>query len=469
MKIFNTLTRTIEEFQPILKDKVTVYTCGPTVYDHAHIGHWYNYIRMDLLIRTLRSNNYHPYWVMNITDVGHLTSDADEGEDKIEKKARSEKKNAWEIADYYTKEFIESMHELNILNPNLIVKATDHIDDQIYFIEKLEKKGYTYLIENDGVYFDISKFKHYSDFARLDTDEQQAGKRIESNPLKRNPQDFALWKFSPKDHQRDMEWESPWGKGFPGWHIECSAMSMKYLGETLDIHTGGIDHIPVHHTNEIAQSEALTNKPLANYWLHSNHLMIDGVKISKSLGNGITLSDLRKLGYSPDEFRLHVLESHYQSQARFSLTSLEAARNRLLNFKALAVLRYQTLPSAQNFPTFSLEQAFQDLRDLVSNNLNTPQALAFLNELTTQMLVTGLTNNRLKDFENFLIDLDDLLGLKLHLVKDISNAQKELIVKRNIARANNDFNEADQIRTELKENNILIRDSLGQTFWQWAT
>ena len=467
IKLFNTLTRKIEDFKPQSESRVTVYTCGPTVYDHAHIGHWFTYVRMDILIRTLLANNYNPFWVMNITDVGHLTSDADEGEDKVQQKAQKEKKNAWEIAEQYSKEFFESMHQLNILEPNLIVKATDHIEDQINFINKLEEKGYCYTIGNDGLYFDISKFKAYPDFARLDLDEQQAGKRVLLNPLKRNPQDFALWKFSPKNQHRDMEWDSPWGRGFPGWHIECSAMSMKYLGETLDIHTGGIDHIPVHHTNEIAQSQSLTNKPLANYWMHSNHLMINGQKISKSLHNGITLDQLMLKGYRANEIRLHILESHYQSQSRFSYESLDSARNRLNNIKAMVVLRFQSENNVIDYPTFSFTQAFTNIKDLISNNLNTPQVLALLSEITDQIIVTGLSKDKLDEFEAFIISLDKLLGLELYKVPDISLEDKELISKRETTRKENDFESADKIRLKLENHGLILRDSKNGTHWQW--
>jgi cysteinyl-tRNA synthetase len=291
MKLYNTLTRKVDDLTPINPAKTTVYTCGPTVYDYAHIGHWFTYVRWDLLIRTLQANGLHPEWVMNITDVGHLVSDADEGEDKLEKGARREGTTAWEVAKKYTDDFIECMELLRITQPDSMPRATDHIPEQIDLIQKLEAKGFTYTID-DGVYYDTAKFPKYAEFAQLDLEEQQAGARVEYNPQKRNTTDFALWKFSPTSQTRDMEWDSPWGKGFPGWHIECSAMSMKYLGETLDIHTGGIDHVPVHHTNEIAQSEAVTGKPFSNLWMHSNHVMVNGEKISKSLNNGIRLQEI---------------------------------------------------------------------------------------------------------------------------------------------------------------------------------
>ena len=373
MKLYNTLTRQVDEIKQLAPPAVTVYTCGPTVYDYAHIGHWFNYVRMDTLIRVLKANGLRPKWVMNITDVGHLTSDTDEGEDKLEKGARREGKTAWEVAEFYTRDFLEGMKTLNMLRPTHLVKATEHVPEQIALIKKLEGKGYTYVID-DGVYYDTGKFKQYADFAGLDLDEQQAGARVSFNPQKRHASDFALWKFSPAGQQRDMEWDSPWGKGFPGWHIECSAMSMKYLGPTLDLHTGGIDHVPVHHTNEIAQSEAATGQRFANHWLHSNHVTVDGEKISKSLGNGIRLQDITAKGISPMAVRLHVLESHYRSQSKFSWESLQAAQNRLQDLRAVAALRWQPRAVSHDSTTFAFEDVPAELTRLLADDLNTPQA-----------------------------------------------------------------------------------------------
>ncbi|HEY1644958.1 MAG TPA: cysteine--tRNA ligase, partial [Candidatus Saccharimonadales bacterium] len=418
MKLFNTLTRTVEEIKPISPPTVTVYTCGPTVYDHAHIGHWFTYVRMDMLIRTLKANDFQTKWVMNITDVGHLTSDADEGEDKLEKGAKREGKTAWEVAAFYTDEFVKSMAELNILTPDFMVKATDHIEDQIELIKKLETKGYTYVID-DGVYYDTSKFPTYGDFARLDVDEQQAGKRVEFNPQKKQATDFALWKFSPKDSKRDMEWGSPWGKGFPGWHIECSAMSMKYLGETLDIHCGGIDHIPVHHTNEIAQSEAATGKRFANYWMHANHVMVEGQKISKSLNNGVTLDDIVSKGYSPNVVRLHILESNYKSQSKFSWGGLGAARSRLADLQAMAVLKYQAKPESTDSVSFALSDVAKEVLSLLNNDLNTPEVLAYLSDIATQLTTVGIEEDMVDHLNDMLVGLDGLLGLKLSEVPDL--------------------------------------------------
>ncbi|MGZ6004553.1 MAG: cysteine--tRNA ligase [Candidatus Saccharimonadales bacterium] len=464
MKLYNTLTRQIDRLEPIESPEVKVYTCGPTVYDYAHVGHWFTYIRMDLLIRALKADGLEPKWVMNITDVGHLLSDADEGEDKLEKGARREGKTAWEVAEFYTKDFLESMGLLNITRPTYIVKATDHIAEQIELIQKLEEKGYAYVID-DGVYYDTSKFDGYAAFARLDLDDQIAGARVSFNEQKRNSSDFALWKFSPKDHQRDMEWDSPWGKGFPGWHIECSAMSMKYLGETLDIHTGGIDHVPVHHTNEIAQSEAATGKRFANYWMHTNHVLVDGEKISKSLGNGIRLQDVIDKGITPEAFRLHVLESHYRNQSRFSWESLEAAQNRLKDFKAMAALRWQALPTVNDSATFGLQDVTTQLTELLLDDLNTPQALAFLSNVSTQLQAVLLQRDMMKHFEIMLQGIDDLLGLNLSDVGDISEAQKALIQERELARNAQDWGKSDAIRDQLADQGIGLRDTSQGVIW----
>jgi cysteinyl-tRNA synthetase len=331
VKLYNTPERAVQTVKPKDPPLVSVYTCGPTVYDYPHIGNWFTFIRYDLLIRVLKAGGYRPKWVLNITDVGHLVSDADEGEDKLEKGAKREGKTAQEIADFYAEYFLEGMRRLNFIEPDHVPRATDHIPEQIRFIKKLESQGLTYVID-DGVYYDTSKFPGYEDFARLNLTQQQTGGRVQANRQKRQPADFALWKFSPKDGKRAMEWDSPWGKGFPGWHLECSALILKYLGETIDIHAGGIDHIPVHHTNEIAQSKALTGKPLSRHWFHTNHILVDGRKISKSLGNGITLEDVEKQGFSLVALRLLALQSHYRTQQNFTWESLEAAQTSLQSF-----------------------------------------------------------------------------------------------------------------------------------------
>lgn len=459
MKLYNTLTRKIDEIRPQQTPIVTIYTCGPTVYDYPHVGNWFTFIRYDLLVRTLKAAGLQPKWVMNITDVGHLVSDADEGEDKLEKGARREGKTAWDVAAYYTDYFVRGLERLNFIRPDYLPKATEHIAEQIAMVKTLEEKGYTYII-SDGVYYDTSKFPEYADFARLDLDEQQAGARVEYDPEKRNPSDFALWKFSPKDHQRDMEWDSPWGKGFPGWHIECSAMSRKYLGDTLDIHAGGIDHIPVHHTNEIAQSEVVTGKPFANLWMHSNHITIEGEKISKSLGNGITLEDIEKRGISLEAFRLHVLESHYRSQSKFSWDSLEASQNTLNNFNAWADLKFQNLESPALQDNYS--EALAAFAREMADDLKTPAALAILNGMVNRVDELGADSGAIAEA---LSIIENYLGLHMTDRVDISAQQKKLIAERERARADKNWTKSDELRDQLKEQGIGLRDTEHGAIW----
>ena len=461
MRLYNTLTRQTEELQPVAPPVVTIYTCGPTVYDYAHIGHWFTYVRWDTVVRVLKANGLQPQWVMNITDVGHLVSDADEGEDKLEKGARREGKTAWEVAEFYTKDFLECMQLLNMLTPDELPRATQHIREQIELIQKLEEKGFTYAT-GDGVYYDTSKFPKYADFAKLDLEEQQAGARVEVNPEKRNPTDFALWKFSPKDSQRDMEWDSPWGKGFPGWHIECSAMSMKYLGETLDIHTGGIDHIPVHHTNEIAQSEALTGKPFAKVWLHGNHVLVNGEKISKSLQNGVRLQEIVAKGYSPMVVRLHILESHYRSQSRFSWDSLEAAKNRLKSYERLADLALQPVESDV---WFAADQSLGAIKLAMANDLNSAAALAALSALASEAEERLISRAEVDTFRNALHELDGLFGLQLAARQDITDEQKQLIAEREQARQSKDWARSDELRDQLTAQHIGLRDTPHGPIW----
>ena len=461
MQLYNTLHKEIETIEPINPPTVTIYTCGPTVYDYPHIGNWFTFIRYDLLVRTLKLSGYEPKWVINITDVGHLVSNADEGEDKLEKGARREGKTAWDVAKFYGDYFVDGLQRLNITTPDFLPKATEHIAEQIELVKILEQKGYTYVID-DGVYYDTAKFPKYADFARLDVDEQQAGKRVEFNEQKRNPTDFALWKFSPKDHQRDMEWDSPWGKGFPGWHLECSAMAMKYLGETIDIHVGGIDHVPVHHTNEIAQSEGATGKPFAHYWMHTNHILIEDEKISKSLGNTITLEDIEAKGFSLEAFRLHVLESHYRSQSKFSWESLEAAQNRLKEYQRAADLRFQ--------PTHSTGGGQGDfgkdgLLEILQDDLDSPRALAYLSQWENLLNKVGLADENIATFTHFLELVDGLLGVQLLNSSDITDEQKQTIAEREKARTENDWTKSDKLRERLREQGIGLRDTAHGAIW----
>jgi cysteinyl-tRNA synthetase len=465
MKLYNTLTRKTEEITPLSPPAVTIYTCGPTVYDYPHVGNWFTFIRYDLLVRTLKASGLKPRWVMNITDVGHLVSDADEGEDKLEKGARREGKTAWDVAKLYGDYFVDGLKRLNVSQPDYLPKATEHIEEQIDLIKQLEVRGFTYRI-GDGIYYDTSKFPGYAAFAKLDLDDQQAGARVEVNPEKHNPTDFALWKFSPAGQKRDMEWDSPWGKGFPGWHLECSAMSMKYLGETLDIHAGGIDHLPVHHTNEIAQSEAVTGKRFANYWMHTNHISVNGEKIAKSLGNGITLEQMEEKGYDLTTFRLHVLESHYRSQSKFSWESLEAAKNRLQGYLEMAVLRWQAFDGDPGTPGDYIETSKKILAAL-QDDLNTPAALATLSAFSDEVKERGLSTTELEAFNSLLTFLDNTLGLNLLSGEDISPEQKQLVAERHATRQNKDWEKSDQLRDQLKEQGIGVRDTARGAIWYW--
>ncbi len=464
MKLYNTPAKKIEDIRPLKAPTVTVYTCGPTVYDYPHIGNWFTFIRYDVLIRALKVADYKPDWIMNITDVGHLISDADEGEDKLEKGARREGKSAWDIAKFYGDYFISGLERLNITKPDKLPQATDHIKEQIDLISKLESKGYTYAI-SDGIYYDTSKFSAYAAFAHLNLDEQEAGKRVSLNPEKRNASDFALWKLSPKDHKRDMEWGSPWGKGFPGWHIECSAMSLKYLGETLDLHGGGIDHIPVHHTNEIAQSEAATGKPFVQHWFHSNFILVNGKKMAKSAGTFVTLEDIEKHGYSLEAFRLLVLESHYRSEAEFSWENLEAAQNRLKKLQAMADLRWQTADIKSGITEASLNTYQSNIKSAIENDLNTPQALAELSKLAEKVITSGIMHASQPKFVELLAWIDGALGLRLSQRADITAAEKQLVLKREAARIAQDYQEADQLRKQLYKQGISVRDTELGPIW----
>ncbi|HKR81905.1 MAG TPA: cysteine--tRNA ligase [Candidatus Saccharimonadales bacterium] len=467
MKLYNTLTHKVEEITPLNPPAVTVYTCGPTVYDYAHIGHWFNYVRMDTLIRALKLNALEPKWVMNITDVGHLVSDADEGEDKLEKGAKREGKTAWEVADFYTQDFLDGMRQLHILKPDHIVKATKHIPDQIALIQRLEEKGFTYIID-DGVYYDTSMFEGYEAFARLDLEALQAGARVAFNKQKRNPSDFALWKFSPKDKKRDMEWDSPWGKGFPGWHIECSAMSMKYLGDTLDIHTGGIDHIAVHHTNEIAQSEAATGKRFANTWMHSNHVLVDGEKISKSLGNGIRLQEILAMGISIDAIRLHILESHYRSQSKFSMEGLRISESTLRklqhNFSWIYQYAINTY-STKHLLEGDLKKFKKTISEALSNDLNTPKALSQLHAAITMVTASEASQHDIPIMEDFAEFIRETLGISILHKFELSHENKKLIAEREQARTNKEWAKSDELRDHLAKQGIGVRDTAHGTIW----
>lgn len=464
LKLYNTLHHK-KEVLPEQDNPLTIYTCGPTVYLDPQIGNWRMFIFYDTLIRTLHELGYTTNHVLNITDVGHLVSDADEGDDKLEKQARQEKKSAWEIAHYYTERFLEGRSKLNMLVPDNMPKATDTIQEQINLIQALEAKGATYQL-SDGVYFDISTFPTYGDMAQLSLEGQQAGARVEENSEKRQPQDFALWKFSPKEQKRDMEWESPWGMGFPGWHIECSAMAKKFLGDTIDIHAGGIDHIPVHHTNEIAQSETANGVQYARFWVHGGFMLVNGTKMSKSLHNSYTLEDLEAKGFDLLAFRLMILQAHYRSESNFTWEGLGAAQNRLNGLYDLAELRFQakdTMPKAQAH----ISDLRTQILDALSEDINTPRVLEVVSKLQSAF-EAGVHTSVIKEFEEILHQLDTLLGLKLlERTHDITEDQKSILLERNLAREAKDYKKADELREQLDSAGIILNDFESYTLWNF--
>lgn len=515
LQLHNTLTRKTEDFTPIKDGKVTLYTCGPTVYDFPHVGNWVGYIYWDTLIRTLISNGYDVERVMNITDVGHLVSDADEGEDKLEKGAKREGKTAWEVAEFYAEDFLAGIEKLGLIVPEHIVRATEFIPQQLDLVRTLKEKGFTYQID-DGIYFDTSKFPTYADFAELDLEAQKAGARVAFNAEKRNPSDFALWKFTPNGEKRDMEWETPADlldlnvsnssslssadltplerqrttreaeetaakndkksaqkiMGFPGWHLECSAMAMSILGDTIDIHTGGIDHIPVHHTNEIAQSESASGKMFAHYWIHNNHLKVNGTKISKSLENGYTLQNLADRGYGPLDYRMFILQSHYSNEGNFTFENLAAARNRLHHWKNVAALRHQA------HDTLKQNKAKEDDPSLVvvglvkaalDDNLNTPEALRVIDEVFSHLESHSLDHIDSHALGELLETIDQLLGLQLlATTPDINDDTKQLIVKRERARDDKNWQASDDLRDQLKEKGVVVRDTPDGSVWEYS-
>lgn len=472
----NTLTKQLDTFTPLSDNTVTLYTCGPTVYNYLHVGNWAAYIYWDILVRTLNANGYIVERVMNITDVGHLTGDnegdADTGEDKMQKGARREGKTAWEVAEFYSSDFLQGMLKLNLITPEHITKATAYIPQQLDLVRTLKQKGFTYQID-DGIYFDTAKFPAYADFAGLDLEAQKAGARVDFNNEKRNPSDFALWKFSPVNEQRDMEWETPTDlledeadttrMGFPGWHLECSAMAMSILGPHIDIHTGGIDHIPVHHTNEIAQSEAASGIKFANYWLHNNHLKANGTKISKSLGNGYTLGDLAERGYTPLDYRMFVLQSHYMSEGNFTFDNLTSAKSRLRHWRSVAALRHQ-IPETG---TLQFELAAATVLDALNSNLGTPTALQTVDEIFSQIEAAPHETGK-QPLGDLLKAVDELLGLDLvGTTPDITDEQKALIKRREEARTAKDWAASDSLRDELASSGIMIRDTPHGTIWEY--
>ena len=460
VRLYNTLSHEIEDFMPLVDKKVGLYACGPTVYDFAHIGHIRRYILDDVLVRLLRYLAYDVTHVMNITDVGHLTSDADTGEDKMEKGARREGKTAWEVAKFYEDYFFQTMAQVLVKKPNVVCRATDHIQEQIKLVKKLEVKGYTYQIP-DGVYFDISKFPNYSKLAGQDLKAKKAGVRVEEIPSKKHPADFALWKFTPSGARRDMEWDSPWGKGFPGWHIECSAMSMKYLSDSFDIHTAGIDHIPIHSPNEIAQSEAATGKQFVKYWIHHNFVLVDGQKMSKSLDNFIKLEEVKAKGFEPLALRLLFLQTHYRQESNFTWEALAAAQvalkqlaSNFLTIKTQVRQPERVVLSHEKLQKVNILR--KKFKDVIRLDLNTPQAVGVMWEIVKSNIPNA-------DKYDLLQICDEILGLGLesHEAQNIEvpEAIKLLVQKREDLRKSGKYEDGDELRKQIEDQGFLIEDS----------
>jgi cysteinyl-tRNA synthetase len=449
MKLYNTLSRKKEDFKPLKDKKVGLYTCGPTVYLFAHIGNLRTYIFEDILKRVLEYNGYEVKHLMNITDVGHLT-ETDSGEDKVEARAKKERKTAWEIAEFYTEAFKKDITRLNIKHPTLWAKATDHIKEQIELIETLEKKEYTYRTE-DGIYFDTSKLKDYGKLAGTKERKLKAGSRVKMIEGKKNPTDFALWKFTPQGVKRQMEWDSPWGKGFPGWHTECVAMAAKHLGVPFDIHCGGIDHIPIHHTNEIAQSEAAFNENLAAFWLHGEFLNLKEERMGKSEGNLILIEGLEEKGFNPLAFRYLVLASHYRQGLNFTWQGLKHAQSALDNLYG----KIKEMEQENSSISSESKKYKEQFLSFVNDDLNTPKALA---------LVWGLIKDRnlsSKEKYSLLMDFDKVLGLGLDKIKkdSIPEEIQSLADERERYRKEKQWQKADEIRKEIEKKGYSVEDT----------
>ena len=467
LKLYNTLTRKKEEFVPLDSKKVTMYSCGPTVYGYAHIGNMRTYIFMDLIRRVLRYDGYKIKGVMNITDVGHLMADSDDGEDKMEKAAKEQQKSPYEIAEHYTKAFFEDLERLNIGRPEIIAKATEHIPEMIDFVKELQNKGYGYET-SDGIYYDIAKFPGYGKLSGAKLDEQKAGARVEVNPEKHNAADFAIWKKAEKGHI--MQWPSPWGMGYPGWHIECSAMAKKHLGDTIDIHAGGQDLQFPHHENEIAQSECCNGVPFAHYWMHNGYITIDNEKMSKSKGNFFTVRDILK-DYSGEVMRFFLLSGHYRSPINFSDSLMEQAKaglGRMENCREnlnhlIAAGDEGDMTATEKEKLSGYEKYREEFISAMDDDLNTADAISAVFELVTAIntaVKDGATKEFAKASLDTLMEFADVLGL-LQTEEDnaVDEEIQKLVDERQEARKAKNFARADEIRDLLKERGIILKDT----------
>lgn len=451
LKLYNTLTRKKEEFVPIKKGTVKMYSCGPTVYNYAHIGNMRAYIFMDTLRKVLKYNGYKVKHVMNITDVGHLVSDADEGEDKMAKTARIENRSVYEIAKEYTDAFMKDIKALNIDTPEHIAKATEHIREMEIYVNDIVKNGYAYETSK-GVYFDTSKLPNYGKMlSNNNIDDLKAGARVEVDTEKRNPQDFALWIKAPKEHI--MKWNSKWGLCYPGWHIECSAMSRKYLGDKFDIHTGGVDHIPIHHENEIAQSIGATGHNLANYWMHVEFLLIDGGKMSKSLGNVYTLNDLKAKGIDALSYRYFTYSSHYRNKLNFTWDAIKSAKNSLNKLRDMIALHKDVNKKIDKNIISKYEEQFLDA---INDDMNMPVAVSVVWEIAKEKEKSNDFYELIKKFDSVLsLDLDKNDKEDINIPEDI----KLILNERKDARKNKNFAKSDELRDKLKELGYIVKDT----------
>ncbi len=451
LKLYNTLTRKKEEFVPLKKGTVKMYSCGPTVYNYAHIGNMRAYIFMDTLRKVLKYNGYKVKHVMNITDVGHLVSDADEGEDKMAKTARIENRSVYEIAKEYTDAFMKDIKALNIDTPEHIAKATEHIREMEIYVNDIVKNGYAYETSK-GVYFDTSKLPNYGKMlSNNNIDDLKAGARVEVDTEKRNPQDFALWIKAPKEHI--MKWNSKWGLCYPGWHIECSAMSRKYLGDKFDIHTGGVDHIPIHHENEIAQSIGATGHNLANYWMHVEFLLIDGGKMSKSLGNVYTLNDLKAKGIDALSYRYFTYSSHYRNKLNFTWDAIKSAKNSLNKLRDMIALHKGVNKKIDKNIISKYEEQFLDA---INDDMNMPVAISIVWEIAKEKEKSNDFYELIKKFDSVLsLDLDKNDKEDINIPEGI----KLILNERKDARKNKNFAKSDELRDKLKELGYIVKDT----------
>ncbi len=455
LKLYNTLTKQKNDFVPLNGNEVRIYSCGPTVYNYAHIGNFRTYIFMDNLRRVLEYNGYTLKHVMNITDVGHLESDGDEGEDKMEKAARKENKSPYEIAKFYTDAFFKDMDALNIERPEIIAKATEHIQDMLEFAKEIIKNGYGYETST-AIYFDVSKLDKYPVLSNRNVEDQIAGARVDVDPEKRNPYDFAIWIKAPEKHI--MKWDSPWGLSYPGWHLECSAMSRKYLGEVFDIHTGGVDHIPTHHENEIAQSKGAFGKIPAKIWMHVEFLQVDGGKMSKSLGNVYTITQLKEKGIEPLAYKLFCYTAHYRTKLNFTFEGAMASQ------KALNRLRESYIKHKNgndNIDENTIKEYKSKFIEAINDDLNIPLAMSVVWEIARN-------DRKSKELADLLLDFDKVLGLDLKNSEKYLEKQKalelpdeieELLEKRKKAREEKNWALSDEIRDCLKEKGYIVKDT----------